>query len=67
MEGCKTYRIQTRLELVDLGLLHQKVLFVQFLDDEVVLVLAVDLDQHGLYTGVALDEHAPDCFDHDGV
>lgn len=53
-----THLLQTRLQLVDLGLFDKQVLFVQLFDDELVVVLAVDVDQHGFDGSVALDERA---------
>jgi len=53
-----THVIQTRLEFVDLCLFDEYVLFVQFLDDVFVVVLAVDVDQHGFDGRIALDERA---------
>lgn len=50
--------VQARFELVDLGLLDEYVLFIQLLDDVFVVVLAVDIDQHGFDGRVALDKRA---------
>lgn len=62
-----TYFVKPGLELVDLGLLDEQMLLVQVLDDVVAAVLAVDVDEHGLDGGVALDERAPRGFDHGEV
>ena len=39
--------MQPTLQLGNFGLFDQNVLFVQVLDDVLVVVLAVDVDQHG--------------------
>ena len=54
--GVKTHALQTLLELRDHGVFDEKVLFVQVLDDEGLVVLAVDVDKHGLDGCVALDK-----------
>ena len=51
-----THLVQARFELVDLGLLDEYVLLIQLLDNVFVVVLAVDIDQHGFDGRVALDE-----------
>jgi hypothetical protein len=50
--------IQARLELIHLGLFDQDVFLVELFDDELVVVLAIDIDQHGFDGCVALDECA---------
>lgn len=50
--------VQPALELVDLGLLDQNVFFVQLLDNVFIVVLAVNVDQHGLDGRVASHECA---------
>ena len=39
--------VQPALQLGDFGLFDQNVLFIQVLDNVLVVVLAVDVDQHG--------------------
>ena len=53
-----TYLIQTGLELIDPRFLDQNVLLVELLDDVLVVVLAVNVHQHGFDGSVALDERA---------
>lgn len=53
-----TYLVQTRLELIDPRFLDQNVLLVELLDDVFVVVLAVNVHQHGFDGSVALDECA---------
>ena len=48
--------IQTGLELIDPRFLDQNVLLVELLDDVFVVVLAVNVYQHGFDRSVALDE-----------
>jgi hypothetical protein len=55
------YFIQTSFELINLGFLHQDVLLVKLLDNKVVLVVAVNVDQHGFDGSIALDERACRC------
>lgn len=50
------YAVEPSLELVDLRLFDQDVLLVQFFDDVFVVVLAIDVDQHGLDGRVASHE-----------
>lgn len=52
------YVVQPALELGNFGLLYQNVLFVQLLDNEFIVVLAVDVHKHGLDRRVAPDESA---------
>jgi hypothetical protein len=51
-----TYAVKPGLELVDLRLFDQHVFFVQLFDDVFVIVLTVDVDQHGLDGRVASHE-----------
>jgi len=53
-----TYLVQTGLELVDPRFLDQNMLLVELLDDVFVVVLAVNVHQHGFDGSVALDERA---------
>lgn len=53
-----TCLIQTRLQLVNFGLLDKDVLLIQLLDYVFVVILAVDVDQHGFDRRIALDERA---------
>jgi len=54
--GVKTHALQALLELRNHGVFYEHVLFVQVLDDEGLMVLAVDVDKHGFDGCVALDE-----------
>ena len=53
-----THLIQTGLELINPRFLDQNVLLVELLDDVFVVVLAVNVHQHGFDGSVALDERA---------
>jgi hypothetical protein len=52
------YLVKACLELVDLGLLDKNVFFIELFDNELVVVLAVDVDEHGFDGRVALHERA---------
>lgn len=53
-----SHLVQTGLELVDFGFLDQDVLLVELLNDVFVAVFAVNVDQHCLDGGIALDKRA---------
>jgi hypothetical protein len=52
------YLIQTGLELINSRLLDQNMFLIELLDDVFVVVLAVNVDQHGFDGSVAFDERA---------
>jgi hypothetical protein len=52
------YLIQTGLELINSRLLDQNMFLVELLDDVFIVVLAVNVDQHGFDGSVAFDERA---------
>jgi hypothetical protein len=53
--------VQPALQLGDFGLFDQNVLFIQVLDNVLVVVLAVDVDQHGFDRRVTSYEGAWAC------
>lgn len=53
---CATHLVQTGFELVDLGFLDQDVLLVKLFNNVFVAVFAVNVDQHCLDGGIALNE-----------
>jgi hypothetical protein len=59
--GIISYTMQTLLEFRNHCVFDENVFFVQVFDDEGIMVLAVDVDEHSFDGRVALDESTWSC------